>query len=405
MRILVITAAVPITSSMPGSPRVYSLFQHISERHEIHLATCTSSIEKYETFRSNEVLSKVFQTMSLLPSPKTMTFWGRQRHRLAQAPYFVTRYRSSGEFRLVQQRLRELIQEKKPDLLYADRLRAAQYILDFNSMPRVVDAHDASSLNFRRTAPYARSNLEKIRWLLGSRGLRYFEVATALAVDAYVVNSPIDQEAIQSYHRDVKVTCIPNGVDTEYFASEGQASEEKTIVFTGVMSYAPNRDAVHFLCKEILPRLRPISPQIQVQLVGSNPPADVRALAGNGVTVTGTVPDVRPYVRRAAVYVSPLRFGTGVKNKILAALAMGKAVVATTESCAGLDVRSDEHLLMADNPDDFAACIVELLTDPSRRRRLGVAGRNLVVERYGWDSMAQQLEVLLETLLARKKHR
>ncbi|MFQ6674475.1 MAG: glycosyltransferase family 4 protein, partial [Fidelibacterota bacterium] len=218
-------------------------------------------------------------------------------------------------------------------------------------------------------------------------------------VDAYVVNSPIDREVLQRYQGGMNVACIPNGVDTEYFAPDGQVTDARSIVFTGVMSYSPNRDAAHFLCKEILPRVREMTPDVQVQLVGSNPPDEVRALTGNGVTVTGTVPDVRPFVHRAAVYVSPLRFGTGVKNKILAALAMGKAVVATSESCAGLDVTPGEHLLVADNPDDFAAHVVELLGNADRRRHLGIAGRNLVVQQYGWDAMGQQLEALLESLV------
>ena len=165
------------------------------------------------------------------------------------------------------------------------------------------------------------------------------------------------------------------------------------------MSYSPNRDAAHFLCKEILPRVREMTPDVQVQLVGSDPPDEVRALTGNGVTVTGTVPDVRPFVHRATVYVSPLRFGTGVKNKILAALAMGKAVVASPESCAGLDVAPGKHLLVAEKPDDFGAHIVRLFAEPDRRRQLGIGGRNLVVERYGWDVMGRQLEALLGSLV------
>ncbi len=399
MRILLITSDVPATSSMPGSPRAFSLFRHVALRHEVHLATFTSSTDRYETFLAHEDHSKVFQSINILPWPQKTSFFGRQWHRLAQAPYFVTRYRSAGEFGHVRRRISELIQHIKPDLLFADGLPAAQYMLDFKRLPRIIDAHDAVSLNFRRAAPHADSRLKKIQLLLEGFSVRRFEVAAARLVDAYLVNSQIDQETIQGYHRDMKVQCIPKGVDTEYFAPDGEVSDTRTVVFTGVMGYAPNGDAAHFLCKEILPTVREVTPDVQVHLVGSDPPDDVRALAGNGVTVTGTVPDVRPFVHRAAVYVSPLRFGTGVKNKVLAALAMGKAVVATSESCAGLDVTPGKHLLVADNPDDFAAHVVRLFADPNRRVQLGNAGRSLVVERYGWDAMGQQLEAFLHSLV------
>ncbi len=399
MRVLLISSDVPVTSSMPGSPRAFCLFRHLARSHEIHLATFVSSLDRYETFLESEESSKVFRSVTNLRIPPITSFWGRQRHRLVQAPYFVTRYRSPAEFLQLRRRISELVEHNRPDLVFADGLMAAQYILHLRGIPRVVDATDAISLNFRRASSHVDSRWDRLRLLLEARSVRGFEVETARAVDGYLVCSPIDQEALQSYHRDVIVRCIPNGVDTEYFAPDDQASVEKTIVFTGVMGYGPNRDAAHFLCSEILPRIRRVISEVQVHLVGSDPPDDVCALAGNGVTVTGTVPDVRPYMHRAAVCVSPLRFGTGVKNKVLAALAMGKAVVATRESCAGLDVTPGKHLLVADNPDDFAAHVVRLFADPNRRVQLGNAGRSLVVERYGWDAMGQQLEALLHSLV------
>lgn len=358
-----------------------------------------SSPERYKAFLADGEPSRVFRTITPLPLPQTTSFWGRQWHRLAQAPYFVSRYRSVGEFHDIRRRVWELIEKHKPDLLFTDGLPAAQYTVDFGSLPCVVDAHDAVSLGFRRGAVYARSYLRRFRLLLESLSVRRFEVATALRVDAYLVNSRIDQEVLISYHPAIKVYCVPNGVDAEYFTPADAICDDKTIVFTGVMSYSPNRDAAHFLCKEILPSLRDRIPDVKVQLVGSDPTDDVRDLAGNGVTVTGTVADIRPYIQHATVFVSPLRFGTGAKNKVLAALAMGKAVVATPESCAGLDVTPEKHLLVAENPTDFAGHIVALLTDPGRRRQLGIAGRDLVVERYRWDVMGEQLEGLLESLV------
>lgn len=411
MRILVITADVPATSSMAGSPRVFSFFKYIARRHEVHLATFPSSLwspsegdnGKYDNFLRSEEAVRVFQTIRMLPPPREISFWGTQFHRLVQAPFFITRYRSPDEFRSIQRLIVRVIERTNPDVIFVDRLPAAQYVLDLTSIPRVVDAHDAASLNFRRRADFADSRWEKLGLLLESQSVRRFEVATARAVDAYLVNSPIDQEVLQAYHRDMRVTCIPNGVDADYFAPERDAPGEASLVFTGVMSYLPNRDAAHFLCKEILPRVRAVIPQVQVRLVGSNPPADVQNLAGDGITVTGTVPDIRPYVYGAAIYVSPLRFGTGVKNKVLAALAMKKAIVASPESCAGLDVIPGKHLLVATSPDEYAALILSLLADRNRRRQLEIEGRKLVLEQYAWEAMSNRLEALLDGVMVRTR--
>lgn len=409
MKILLITADVPATSSMAGSPRVFSLFKYIAQHHQVHLATFPSSLwsrsevsnERYEAFIASDETIQVFQSVSLLPFPQRISFWGTQLHRLLQAPFFLTRYHSPDEFRSIQRRILDLIDRTKPDVICVDRLPAAQYVLDFTSIPRVVDAHDAASLNFRRRANFAGSRWERIRLLLESHSIRRFEVATARAVDAYLVNSPFDQQVLQAYHRDMRVSCIPNGVDTDYFAPNGERGNELSIVFTGVMSYPPNSDAARFLCGQILPRLRVRVPEVRVHLVGRDPSADVRVLAGDGVTVTGTVPDIRPYVRDSSIYVSPLRFGTGVKNKILAALAMGKAIVASPESCAGLDIIPGKHLFIATSPDEYCALILSLLADRNRRRELGNAGRELVLQRYTWEVMGRELEGLLENVVVR----
>jgi len=400
MRILLVTSDVPATSSMPGSPRPFLLFRHIARRHEVHLATFTSSWDRYQAFMGYEEVSRVFQGVTLLPVPRITSFWGRQRHRLLQAPYFITRYRCADEFRLLRLQISDLAQRRGSDVVFASELPAAQYILDLRSLVRVVDGTDAVSMAFRRQAEFAGSRMEKLRQLAEARSIRRFEVSTARAVDAYLVCSRADRDVLQSYHPDVKVQCIPNGVDTEYFASNGACAEGNSIVFTGVMGYPPNADGAHFLCREILPWVRAVIPDIQVQLVGSDPPEDVRSLAGNGVAVTGMVSDVRPYIQHAVVYVCPLRFGAGVKNKVLAALAMAKPVVATSESCSGLDVIPGEHLLVADTPKEFADHIVALLGNPDLRHRLGIAGRKLVLEQYAWDPRARDLEALLESLLA-----
>jgi glycosyltransferase involved in cell wall biosynthesis len=172
------------------------------------------------------------------------------------------------------------------------------------------------------------------------------------------------------------------------------------LVFTGVMDYGPNEDAAAFFAEAILPLIQERHPHVQFWVVGKDPTERVRALAARpGVHVTGGVPDVRPYLRSAGVFVCPLRFGAGVKNKLLAALAMNKAVVATRLSAEGLDLRDNRDLLIADAPAEFAAKVVQLMGDADLARQLGQTGQATVKEKYSWEHSARMLEDALRSVV------
>ena len=157
------------------------------------------------------------------------------------------------------------------------------------------------------------------------------------------------------------------------------------------MDWFPNEDAVLYFIDAVLPRIRLNIPEVSLTVVGRNPrPRVLMAAEKAGVQITGTVDDIRPYVAEAAVYVVPLRVGGGTRLKIFEALAMGKAVVATTVGAEGLPLIPGKHFLRADDPADFAHAVVSLLMDPDRRRALGIAGRRLVEEQYSWGLVARE---------------
>jgi glycosyltransferase involved in cell wall biosynthesis len=190
-------------------------------------------------------------------------------------------------------------------------------------------------------------------------------------------------------------------VDMEYFSPDCTSPEADKIVFTGVMDYAPNEDAALYFGRQIFPLVKTRRPQAQFWIVGSNPSATLKGLAqSDGIRVTGSVEDVRPYVRSAAVFVSPLRVGSGVKNKILAAMAMGKATVATPLSIDGLDLADGREVLLAREPQAFADKVVHLLADEQERRRLGANGLACVRSKYSWRAMGESLESALSSVIA-----
>ena len=180
-------------------------------------------------------------------------------------------------------------------------------------------------------------------------------------------------------------------MDADYFSPSPEhanpyAEGEIPVVFTGAMDYHPNIDAVRWFAAYVLPHLQEGRPKLRFTIVGRSPTAEVLALAGESITVTSTVPDVRPYLQHAAVVVAPLRIARGIQNKILEAMAMGKAVVASSECAGAVDAVADEELLQASTPDDYVAAIDRLLNDPEQAANIGQRARARVLARYSWEA-------------------
>jgi sugar transferase (PEP-CTERM/EpsH1 system associated) len=194
-----------------------------------------------------------------------------------------------------------------------------------------------------------------------------------------------------------RIEAVGNGVDAEYFSPEHDLASpypegEIPIVFTGAMDYWPNIDAVTWFVSDILPRLRSAWPRVRFYVVGMRPAPSVQALAGPAVGVTGTVPDVRPFLRHAAVVVAPLRVARGVQNKVLEAMAMGRPVVVSSACANGLDATVGRDLEAASDGDHFVAAIDALLRDPAHAAAMGAAARARVLARYSWNAHLSRID-------------
>jgi sugar transferase (PEP-CTERM/EpsH1 system associated) len=197
------------------------------------------------------------------------------------------------------------------------------------------------------------------------------------------------------------VSCVSNGVDLDFFAPLASPKEEQSLVFSGVMDYFPNVSGVTWFCHEVLPRIRQEVPGVKFTICGSKPNAAVQELGRlPGVTVTGRVPDVRPYLARASVGVVPLHVARGIQNKLLEAMAMGLPTVATSAVFHGVEAEQNAHLLVADTAADFSAAVVRLLTDAGLRARLGHAARAWVEANYRWEVQLSRLDQVLALVTA-----
>jgi glycosyltransferase involved in cell wall biosynthesis len=300
--------------------------------------------------------------------------------------------------------VRRLLAEEQFDICIADFLVSAANLPQSTPVPVVLFEHNVEYQIWQRLATLerrvARRTLLEVEW----RKLRRCEAAVCAAADLTITVSEEDRRTLTDVAPDARIASVPTGVDATYFAPGGRREVPYRLVFTGSMDWYPNRDAVLYFSNTILPRIRARIPEVSFTVVGRNPGSHLASLARLGVTVTGTVPDVRPHIDEAALYVVPLRAGGGTRLKIFEALAMGKAVVSTTIGAEGLGVTSNRDIVLADDPDTFAHAVVSLLQDAPARRRLGRAGRALVESAYTWRHTAHTFAAHCEAIIKEKAY-
>jgi glycosyltransferase involved in cell wall biosynthesis len=269
-----------------------------------------------------------------------------------------------------------------------------------DGVPLVLDVCDATSVRLRGQAAVA-APTRRVAALLRLARIRAVERRLLAATPHVMFASERDRAALMGPDRGY---IVPNGVDLDRFTRRAATvPTAPIIVFTGVMAYEPNRDAAMRLVERVLPRVRDQVPDAQVVLAGRDPGPALLELARvhRGVTVTGTCPDLRPHLERAAVYCAPLRFGAGIQNKLLEALAMEVPVVTTPVAAAGLRVNGTQPPLRAAADDEaLAADVVALLRDARQREALAAAGREYVKRHFSWQRAAEAVESVLGQALA-----
>ncbi|MGB9722728.1 MAG: glycosyltransferase [Chloroflexia bacterium] len=302
-------------------------------------------------------------------------------------------------------------------LLHIEHLRAAHYGLRLQkqtrlSIPMVWDSVDCISYLFEQSARASRSAFGRLVTRFELARTRRYEARLLRAFDRTLVTSPADAAALAALPSppasrpgpcalSPEPFILPNGVDLAYFHPDNLPRRPE-VVFSGKMSYHANITAALYLAHEVMPRVWERRPDVQLTIAGSRPPRSVRALAGERVTVTGYVEDIRPFLRRAAVAVAPMPYGAGIQNKVLEAMACATPVVATPQAVAALRAHPGTHLRVGETSDELAAHILDLLEHPEAAEALGRAGRAYVEQHHDWQSAARQLENLYEEEIARK---
>ena len=307
----------------------------------------------------------------------------------------------------MERRLREWLCEETFDVVHIEHLRAARLVRAVRQVPTVYDSVDCISLLFEQAAQGGAQLRSRLMTAVDLARTRHYEARLLMRYDQVVITSRRDQEALEALARrylslqtpTAPITVVTNGVDLEYFRPPETRFFGKnpvsspSVVFTGKMSYHANVAAALYFAREVLPRIWARDPNVQFRIVGKDPPEAIRQLAADTrIQVTGTVDDLRPYLARAAVAVCPVPYAVGVQFKVLEAMAMKTPVVCTSAAFAGLNAQEGKEALVADDPDTFAARILQILSDPALAERLSIAGRQYVETHHSWEAGAHRLE-------------
>jgi len=403
MKILVHMNQLLYPPDTGGKIRSSKLFEKLAQRHEITIVCFRRTSETDEQAQQMHACCSRLETVEWSETAKfSPRFYAElAANLLSPYPYIIAKYYD----RRMEARIRDLIRGGEFDLLLCDFLQPSLNVLRVPFRPRILFQHNVESVIRRRHYRQTSSLLKKGYLYLQWCKLFRFERRAARAFDHCIMVSERDKEAMQELYGAMNTSVIPTGVDVDYFRpAEGGVEDENGLVFTGSMDWLPNEDAMQWFAGEVLPRIRSEVP-VKFSIVGRNPSAAVQRLAREheGIEVTGTVDDVRPYIDRAKVYVVPLRIGGGTRIKIFEAMAMGKAVVSTTVGAEGLPVSDGKDIVLADDAEAFARRVVELIKDNSARRRLGEAAARLVRENYTWDAAARVFGEICERVAAGRK--
>jgi sugar transferase (PEP-CTERM/EpsH1 system associated) len=387
MKILMVSPNIP-SPTAGASTRNYHLLKTLACKHSVSLLALAGETSAKET----SFLENLTSTMRIIPLQKAAPKRRQQFIDALRGKSYILNAHTLVE---VQDALDTLFASSYYDVVLFESVLMAGYRLP-KGMKVVIDQHNIEYELRVRTYQHETAWVRK--WYNWREGflIKPVEIERCRNAHKVLVTSERERLSLQSMLPAGLIEVVPNGVDIEQF--DGNCTTEVAqevpgrIIFTGSMEYYPNVHAVLFFAQKCWPLIQEQIPHATWQIVGKNPLPEVRRLAGlPGVTVTGSVPDVRPYLASAEVAIAPLLIGSGTRLKILEALAMRKAVVSTGIGCEGLSVVPGEHLVVADEPEAFAQAVVAFMNKPEVRNVFGNAGRALVESEYSWERCGTRL--------------
>jgi glycosyltransferase involved in cell wall biosynthesis len=398
MKILFVTPFLPSPPRFGGQRRLDGLMRGLAEKHEVSVLSFNrtdpwehSSLEATRSY-CREVVT--IPNLDITDTREKRSLQLRSLVSLHSFEHLLAARRND-----FQATLDRMLKATRYDVVQFEfaQMTAFQFARRSDSGPVfVLDEHNVEYDILRRTAraegELPRHVYNSINW----RKLAREERSAWRRFDGIALTSRRDEELLLSECRSAATAVVPNGVDVNAFSPLEGRAEPGLLLFFGAINYQPNHDGVIHFIDQVFPAIRRAHPNARFCILGPGARQSVLDRQGNGVEVLGMVDEVGPYIDRAAAIVVPLRIGGGTRLKIVEALAKGKPVISTSLGAEGLDVVHDQHLLLGDEPDEFAHQVGRVLDDPELAARLGRAGRELMEKQYSWRSIVSGLERFYE---------
>jgi polysaccharide biosynthesis protein PslH len=399
MKILWIARTCPYPPNDGEKIRVFNLVKNLAH-HDITLVF--RAMHESELQGGSALLEYCRQVKcAYIPSPSshlTRVSWC--------LPFVFTRYPISLAtvyFKEIAAILQELCDNNSYDVVHVEHSSLTIYLdrLKFKNKPcTILTLHNIDYVRNSRVMVNTRFGIYKLFLYYNQLKFKKWETDSVMQYDRVIAVSGTDKETIEQMGVSHDIDVVPNGVDTENLKMMATRNGSHTIVFVASMDSESNHDAAVYFLEQIFPMVKAKVPSAALYLVGRNPKNELKAFHNNAdILVTGEVPDVRSYYEKAAVAVVPLRSGGGTRLKILEAMALGIPVVSTTVGCEGLEVENGKHLLVADDPDRFAAAIFQVFDDNGLCQSLIHASRKIVEEQYDWRTIAAKQDRLYPSSL------
>ena len=382
LKILFVLSRFPWPLEKGDKLRAFHFLRLLSKKHEVHLFALSDRKISYE---DAQAVRPYVSSVEVVRCNRWRILQGLVWAFLRRKPFQVGYFHNHAAHK----RFRVVMDEVRPDLIFCQLLRVAEYVKGIKTR-KVLDYQDALSLNMQRRAAASHGALGLI-CSREAKALAKYEKRVFDWFDTRIIISEPDKEAINHPEKE-KIAVVPNGVDYEFFSPTDDVDRSFHIVFTGNMSYAPNVEAAIWLAREIFPMVRAAVPDARLLLAGSSPLNAVKALATEDIIVTGWMPDIRDAYNKARVFVAPMKTGSGLQNKLLEAMSMKLPCITTTLANASLVAEENREIIVADSAGNIAEAIVKVLKDRNLAAQIGRAGYEMVRRRFSWDSIIGEFE-------------
>ena len=389
MKILYLCHRFPFPPKRGGKIRPFNMIRHLSgSGHEVTVCSLSRSTQETEDAQGIAPYCKVFHIGQVSDQVQMLRM-------VARLPLVTPS--SMGYFYSpdLDRRVQALLSSQQWDLIFVHCSSVAQYVERNRDIPKILDFGDMDSqkwIEYANYKPFPLSmgyRFEGAKMLAAEKRLtQHFDLCTA--------TTRAEWETLNAYGTGVDSDWFPNGVDADFFCPSNGVYDPDTISFIGRMDYYPNQECMARFCDQTWPLLKARRPNMKLLIVGADPSPEMLKL-GNlpGVTVTGSVPDVRPYIRGTALMVAPLNIARGTQNKILEAMAMGVPVVTSAIAAGGVDAESVTHFLVANTPQEYADAVLSIIENPGERARLSHSGRQRMLSHHAWPKSMERLDKMV----------